>query len=368
MPISADEVRLAEVPETAFGETPANPTFQVIRLTGESLVFTPTTTNSQAMNPNRSVEDSILTGGAVAGSINFELAKEAWFEEFLSGAMCSDWDAESLKVGTILKSFTIEKTLPLDEVDSDYHGITGAIMNGFSLTIAPNAAITGSFEILAKDYGVTHAVITGGTYTDPVFNPIFTAPLVTDIEISAIAAAAQCFNNITLTLNNNARALECIGHLGAREMNLGRAEVTLAFSLYYADGDLLDDLTDQTEMAISFTVNDSDDPSNSYTFTLPRAKLTQCNVVAGGTGQDVVADCVATGLYDPVTDTPLLVSRATATAPAPPAPAPDPESGPLFSPGSPGSPTSTTSPTTSSPAAPAASTTARAPARATVTP
>lgn len=315
MPISADVVRIAEVAEPTYGTTPATPAFKVVRLTGESLSFTPTTTNSQGMNPNRSVEDSILTGGSVAGAINFELAKEAWFEEFLAGAMANDWAGDSLTVGTILKSFSIEKTLPIDDVASDYHRITGAIMNGFSLTVAPNAPITGTFDILGKDYTVAEAIITGATYVDPTFNPIFTAPLVTDITITGIAAAAQCFNNITLTLNNNARALECIGHLGAREMNLGQAEVTLAFSLYYADGDLLNDLTEQTEIAISFTVNDSDDPSNSYTFTLPRAKLTQVNVVAGGTGQDVVADCVATGLYDSVTDTPLLIQRATVVVP-----------------------------------------------------
>lgn len=322
MPITADVVRIAEVRETTYGETPATPAFKVVRLTGESLNFTPTTTTSAGMNPQRSVEDSILTGGAVAGSINFELAKEAWFEEFLSGAMCSEWDTDSLVVGKKLISFTVEKTFPLDDVDSDFHEIRGCIMNGFTLTIAPNAPITGTFEILGKDYAVEQAIITGATYLDPVFNPVFTAPLVTDIQISGVAAAAQCFNNITLTLSNNARALECIGHLGAREMALGRAEVTLAFSLYYADGGLLEDLMDQTEIAISFTVNDSDNPANSYTFTLPRAKLTQCNVVAGGTGQDVLADCVATGLLDPVTDTPLTIERATAAAPTPPAPTP----------------------------------------------
>lgn len=326
MPISADLVRLAEVQETVYGETPATPALKVIRLTGESLVFTPTTTQSQGMNPNRSVEDSIMTGGAVAGGINFELSKEAWFEEFLAGAMCDDWSSDVLVVGKMLKSFTIEKTLPIDDVTNDYHEISGAIVNSFTLNIAPNAPITGSFEFLGKDYNVTHDVFAGATYTDPAFNPIFTAPLVTDIEISAIAASTQCFSNITLTLNNNARALECIGHLGAREMNLGRAEVTLAFSLYYADGDLLDDLLSQTEMAISFVVNDSDTPMNSYRFELPRAKLTQVNVVAGGTGQDVIADCVAQALFDAVTETPLAITRITAAAaaaPVPPAPAPE---------------------------------------------
>lgn len=314
MTITADVVRLAEAQETSYGTPPATPAFKVIRTTGESLSFTPTTTVSAGMNPKRMVEDSILTGGAVSGAINFELAKEAWFEDFLAGAMCNDWTADSLKIGTLLKSFTIEKLLPVAPGNDDFHTITGAIMNGFSLTIAPNAPITGTFDILGKDYAVGDAGAAGGTYTDPQMNPIFTAPLVTDISISGIAANAQCFSNITLTLANNDRALECIGHLGAREMALGRAEVTLAFSLYYADSQLLDDLMAQTELAIAFTVNDSDTPPNSYTFTLPRAKLTQCTVVAGGTGQDVIADCIAQGLLDAVTGTSLQIDRAPGPA------------------------------------------------------
>jgi hypothetical protein len=311
MTLTADLVRLAEVREVTYGVTPATPAWKVIRTTGESLVFTPTTTTSAEMNPTRSVPDSILTGGAVAGGINYELAKEAWFEEMLSGAMCSEWNVDELKVGTIPISFSIEKTLPIDAADTDYHLIPGCLVNGFTLTIAPNAPITGTFELLGKEYEPFVAPLTGATYVDPVFNPIFTAPLVTDIEITGIAAATQCFSNIVLTLNNNDRARECIGHLGAREMALGRCEVTLAFSLYYADPAMLTALTQQVELDITFTVNDSDSPSNSYTFHLPRCKLTQCQVVAGGTGQDVLADCVASALLDTVTNSPLIITRAT---------------------------------------------------------
>ncbi|HVQ48491.1 MAG TPA: phage tail tube protein, partial [Mycobacterium sp.] len=157
-------------------------------------------------------------------------------------------------------------------------------------------------------------VASGATYVDPVMTPVFTAPLVTDISISGIAASAMCFSNITLTLANNDRALECIGSLGAREMALGRAEVTIAFSLYYADSELLEMLMVQTEFAMAFTLTDSDTPANSYIFEIPRAKLTQCNVVAGGTGQDVMADCVASGLLDTVTGTSLRITRTPGPA------------------------------------------------------
>jgi hypothetical protein len=316
MTTSADLVRLAEVPETVYGTTPATPVFKVIRASGESLAFAPTTTQSQNMNPARQVGDSILTGGSVAGAISFELAKEVWFEDLLAGALCNDWAANVLTIGTKLKSFTIEKTIPItpDGLTNDYHRIPGAIMNGFSLTVAPNAPVTANFDILGKDQITAAAIVTGATYGALAMDPVFTAPLVTNITITGVAAGTPCFNNITLTLNNNDRALECIGTLGAREMALGRAEVTVAFSLYYFDKALLDMLKAQTSFAMSFKLVDNDTPPNSYQFDLPKCKLTQCNVVAGGTGQDVVADCVATSLLDTVTGTSLKITRAPGPA------------------------------------------------------
>jgi len=314
MTTSADLVRLAEVPEVTYGVTPATPAFKVIRTSGESLAFAPTTTQSANMNPLRQTTDSILTGGNSAGAINYELAKEVWFEDLLSGAMCNDWVTNVLTIGVKLKSFTIEKTIPITTSTFDYHRVPGAIMNGFSMTIAPNAPITSTFDILGKDYITASAIVTGATYGTLAMKPVFTAPLVTNISITGIAAGTPCFNNITLTLNNNDRALECIGSLGAREMALGRAEVTIAFSLYYYDKALLDLLKAQTAFAMSFTIVDSDTVPNSYQFDLPKCKLTQCTVVAGGTGQDVVADCIATALLDTVTGTSLKITRLPGAA------------------------------------------------------
>jgi hypothetical protein len=314
MPVSADLVRLAEVPETVYGTTPATPAFKVLRYTGESLSFAPTTALSAGMNPQRSVEDSILTGGSVTGTVNYELAKEVWYEDFLSGAMCSDWATNVLKVGTLRKSFTVEKTLPVTTGVSDYHRIPGSIINGFTLTIAPNAIVTGTFDILGKSYDTEAAIVTGATYVSPALRPVFTAPLVTDIVIEGVPATGKCFTSMVLTLNNNYRALECIGTLGARDMSMGRCEITFAFSLYYSDASLLDYLTAQTELDISFTLTDAATPPNTYHYALHRAKLTQCNVVAGGTGTDVLAECVATALLDTTQGTPLTITRAPGAA------------------------------------------------------
>lgn len=314
MPTSADLVRIAIVPEVTYGVTPANPVFKVVRITGESLAFAPTTTISNEMNPRRQVTDSILTGGASSGDLNFELAYEDWFEDMIEGLMCDGWYSEQISIGTTLKSFTIEKTIPVNGGTTQYHRFTGCVVNGFSLNIAPNQPITGSFSIIGKAVTTSESLISGATYTDPDLRPVMTAPRVVNIEVGGVPAVSQCFNSLQFTVNNNNRTIECIGTLGARETVLGRAEITAQFSVLFTDSTLLETLIDQTETSLSFQTNDTSDavsPSSPfyYTWNLPRVKFTADPVVAGGTNTDVVNAVSASALLDTVTQSSLVVGR-----------------------------------------------------------
>lgn len=317
MSTSADLVRIAFVPEVTYGVTPATPAFKIVRTTGEGIAFAPSTTKSAEMNPARQVTDSILTGGQSTGDLNFELAFEAWFELFLAGAFCSDWASNVLKIGTTLKSFTIEKTIPVPGGTTQYHRFTGCTINGFSFNVRPNQPITGNFTVLGKTVVAATTAIAGATYGDPALRPVMTAPRVVGIEIGGISAVSKCFNNLQITLNNNNRAIECIGTLGPRELALGRAETTATFSVLFNDSDLLQTMLDQTETSLEFQTVDtaqfgSPPVDNSYTWTLPRVKFSADPVVAGGTNQDVVNAITAEALLDSVTDTSFQVTRSSA--------------------------------------------------------
>lgn len=315
MSTSTDLVRVAFVPEVIFGTTPANPNFALVRMTGEGIAFAPTTTKSNEINPYRQVTDSILTGGQVTGDINFELAYEEWFETLLAGALCNDWNGDDLKIGLELKSFTIEKFIPVPGGVDQYHRFTGCVVSQFSLDIKPGSPITGKFTFLGKAPSVDTAQIAGASYSQPALNPVMTAPRVVGIEIGGIPAISKCFNALSFTLNNNDRAIECIGTLGPRETVLGRAEIQTQFSVLFNDSDLLELLIDQTETSLAFQTNDTSDvgsPSthNFYLWTLPRIKLTANPVVAGGTNQEVVNNVTAEALMPPLLGSPLETAGA----------------------------------------------------------
>lgn len=314
MSTSADLVQIAVVPEVTYGATPATPAFQIVRTTGEGIAFAPTTTQSNEMNPQRQVTDSILTGGQSTGDLNFELAYEPWFETLLAGAFCKDWASNVLNMGLLLKSFTLEKKIPVPGGTTQYHRFTGCTINGFSLNIRPNQPITGTFTILGKAVATATTAISGATYVDPDLTPVMTAPKVVNIEIGGVSAVSKCFNNLQLTLNNNNRAIECIGTLGPREVVLGRGEVTSQFSVLFNDSDLLQILLTQEETSLEFTTQDSSlvgSPAapNFYDWLMPRVKFTADPVVAGGTNTDVVNAVNAQALMDPTTLTSLSVTR-----------------------------------------------------------
>lgn len=317
MSTSADLVQISICEETVYGVTPTNPVFYVIRTTGEGLAFAPTTTQSNEMNPSRQVTDSILTGGQSTGDLNFELAYEAWFDIMLAGAFCNAWvdgPRDTLKIGTTLKSFTVEKKIPVPGGITQYHRFTGCTVNQFSLDIKPNAPITGKFTLIGKAVAVATAALSGSTYVNPTLTPVMTAPKVVGIEIGGIVAISRCFNSLTLSLNNNNRAIECIGTLGPKEMVLGRAEVQSQFQVLFNDSDLLIAMLTQTEQELGFGTEDSvavgsPNQHDGYVWRLPRTKFSANPVVAGGTNTDVINAVTADGLLDSGTLTSLTVSR-----------------------------------------------------------
>jgi hypothetical protein len=337
MTITADDARLGVLLETAPGTVPTNPAFESLRATGESVSFTPTIVNSAELTPGRGVADSALTGGNAAGDINFELSKNNAFELLLTGAFCSNWGdllgfttpqmpagwgINDMALGKLMRTFSYIKEFSHAGL-LDIQTFPESMVNTFAMTITPGQMITGTYGLIGGTMEHRITEYAGQSWVPGGVNPVMTAPKVVDIAFYqtnmttplALAIGTHCFNNFVLNINNNVRAIECIGTLGARERALGKAEVTLTAGIYFADGMLLDMLIDQDEFCIKATIQDSlASPANhKYLFTIPRAKLTAAPVVAGGTGQDVVVDAAITCLTPAaIPYSPIWVKKITA--------------------------------------------------------
>ncbi|MFN3261322.1 MAG: phage tail tube protein [Pikeienuella sp.] len=305
MGVSADSVRLAIAPEATPGVIAAAPAFKVVRATGEGVSFAyESTTSNELGGEGRGVRDSILTGGAVTGPINFELAKDAAFEDMIAAVFGSAWGADPLAIGAgpdtlyvsdTLKTFTFEKRWNMGAGAPDpflYHRYLGVVPDTASLTITPNQPITGSIGFVGASFANDNAEAAGATYVQPSTTPVMTAPLVRGISMKDSEGATvfdigtACWTNLAVNFASNTRNVPCIGTLGSRESVLGRFEATIDYSVYFSSDFLVDALVAQEDFALEVTLEDA--LGNSYLLTFPRVRISTAETVAGGSGQDVV--------------------------------------------------------------------------------
>ena len=113
--------------------------------------------------------------------------------------------------------------------------------------------------------------------------------------------------SLSLTIDNNLRAQNEIGNLGATGIGLGQFSVTGSMSAYFSSGTLYEKFVNGTDSALSITLNDG---SNSYTFLLPKIEYTTGTVTAGSTNSDVMSDLEFIAKYDTSEACTLKITRA----------------------------------------------------------
>src|SRR5580765_7080659 len=158
---SADVFRLGVVALTAAGALPANPVWEVARITGESINFVPNTTTSNELDPSGQVRDSILTGAQTTGNIEMEVSRNNFLELVMAAVFRNDWGVGNKGSGTLpvtpapvaagelipakaLKQYVLEKTFfkPTGSTLEDaYHTFVPTVFDSLSISIAPNAPI-----------------------------------------------------------------------------------------------------------------------------------------------------------------------------------------------------------------------------------
>lgn len=127
---SSNLVELRLIEETDFGVTPAgNP--NKLRMTGESLSFSITKSESAEIVSDRQTTDLIETGASAAGGINFELSYKE-FDTLLRAALMSIWAPYGTQgVGTSFQATTTATSIVAGTAPTGTSSFTGA--NGPSL-------------------------------------------------------------------------------------------------------------------------------------------------------------------------------------------------------------------------------------------
>lgn len=308
MILSGDLARLAIVAEVTPGTTPSNPVFSVVPYTGDSLTYQPQTVRSRTISGHRQTVDSALVGAGVSGSINAELAYEDVLQVLMEAALGGTWSTNVLKVGTMARSFTVERKLEAGVTDQ-FQRYLGCVVGGFALRLSTDNPATIDFDLMGRDISTGTAILSGATYVDPAGNPSIVGPNVASIAIGGVEKLpGTVIGDASITVANNLRGIRGLGMLGYADIVLGAFDVTASWQVYFQDGADITLLKAQTATDIVFTVTDS--LGKDYIFDLPKIKLTDVKVDAGGKNTDVIATISAEGIYNVADLSSMIITRS----------------------------------------------------------
>lgn len=272
---NASDTRLAFVPETAWGTTPATPAFTNFRFTGENLQPAKETVRSNEIRPDRNVVDEILVGRSVSGNADFELSYGA-FDTLIESLLFSEWfgdDDEFIKNGAgIGQSFTAERALKLGDGTAHYARFNGLVVNSMSLEISAGQLVTGSFDFMGKFGGAGTAAIAGATYADaPQGRVINAATHFASLDVGGLMPA-PLIRSLSLNMTNNLRQQAAVGSIDSVGIGAGRFEVSGSMEAYFRSGALLDAFLAHDDLGLSFVLGT--EAGSRYRFNLPTIVLT----------------------------------------------------------------------------------------------
>lgn len=300
---------MAYVAETTYGITPTTPVFKPFRITGTTLGLTKETIQSEELRSDRQIGCFRHGNKQVGGGADFELTFTD-FDDLLEAGLCGAWDVgvpavgtDRLLAGVARRSFTVERHFADITTYVRYKGVE---VNEISLSIAPNAVVTGSLTLVGTDQDGTNGIVTGATYGAPAGGCAFDSFSGTITEGGAsIAIVTQ----VDLNIANGIEPQFVIGSDAVSFTSIGRSNVTGTVTAYFSSIALLNKFVNETASSLVFTlVNEAGDALN---FNLPNIKYTGGQPDVSGDGPVTVA-LGFQALYDDTLASQLVIERTAA--------------------------------------------------------
>lgn len=299
---------LYAIAETTYGQTPTNPAFDTVRITGTTLGLTKDSLQSNEIRSDRQIADFRLGANQVGGEINFELSYGS-FDEFLKGVLCSEaWQGtpEEIKASDMRYSWTLVRDFQdLSDAQKPFYVYRGCEMAQLSLTITANAMITGTLTVFGQSQELLSDLSSMGTVSyEP---PTTTTPLDTftgslkeqGVEIGVVT-------EISLSLQNAIAARFVVGNKNSIKPSIGRSNLTGSITAFFEDSTLVEKFLNETESSLEFELPDLE--GNMMKFIIPRIVYTGGQPDVSGEGP-VTLSMPFQALLDPTEETNIIIQR-----------------------------------------------------------
>jgi len=305
---------LSYIPEVTFGTTPATPTFIELPYTSHSLNLTKQRVTGTDIQADRMLRvdrhGNRSAGGDVVVDLRGTTTGAANYDAFIESAFMNAFSTNVLKVGTTLKSFSIEDSANDTGSTDAFRLFTGMAVSKMGISIKPNSMVTTTFSFAGKDMAAS-LTTAATTLTAAAVNKPFDAYSGT-IKISdagGTLASIAIITGIDFSIDNAFNPTYVIGSATTPQLEYGMATVEGTITAYFEDISLINRFLNETETAFEVQV-DSPDTTAGMTFLFPRVKINAADVPVGGTGARVIT-LPFVALYDTTEATSIKLTRHT---------------------------------------------------------
>lgn len=203
-----------------------------------------------------------------------------------------------LENGVTLKSYTIEREYT--DLTSKFAVFAGMVVDSWTLSISPEAIVTGAFGFVGKNETSPGATTSNGTKNEAASNDVLNA--IANVRVVLENGTSVELTEFSFDIQNNARTRLVIGVLGAASIGTGSIGVTGTLQFFYEDATdalfskYLNDT--ETSFAVIFDDQDGTGETNVYVIEFPRAKLSSGSRAAGGINTDIIGDMTFAAIRD----------------------------------------------------------------------
>lgn len=223
--------------------------------------------------------------------------------------------ADKLTIGTTKKSFSIEKAfLDLSNKALIYKGM---LANEMSLEISYGSILTGSFGFNGTKYleadtageFITNARTIIPAATTNSMNGSIDMPFLNSSAVGTLDQVNFCIQSLSLSLNNNFIAQNCIGEAAPKDYSAGTAQVEIELSTYLSDVNwsILNKKLTQEAFAIGFMVKNVD---GWYGFYLPAVQTSFDDPASGGANAEISLEMSGVAKVGPNGESSLVIYRS----------------------------------------------------------
>lgn len=291
--------QLLRIAEVTWGTTPATPNMTKGRFTDLSLEPMMGMVESKEIRADRMTSDVRGTTLNGEGEWGFELCPGD-FDDMLEAALGGTWTTNVLKAGTTQKSFTMEVGhLGITQ----YKLLKGCLVDKFSLSIKPNAIVTGKLGIVSKDYAVGATTAASSTTAASTNSPYDAQNA--SMVVKEGGTTSAIITGLDFTLENGLEKATILGTKNLAGMQFGRSKITGTLTALFQDATLLSKFLNETASSIEVTLSNG---TKSHAFKFGNVKYTGGK--SGVTTEGLLAlEMPFTALYDGTTASNLQITR-----------------------------------------------------------